>query len=39
MEIIYSYPSPPNSWRQKLMMVVVMMMMMIDGDRLLTISI
>ena len=26
MEVIHSYPSPPNSWRQELMMVMTMMM-------------
>src|SRR6218665_91848 len=26
MEVIYSYPSPPNGWRQELIMMVMMMM-------------
>jgi len=23
MEVIHSYPSPPNGWRQELMMIIV----------------
>src|SRR6218665_3122198 len=30
MEVINSYPSPPNGWHQELMMMMMMMMMMMQ---------